>query len=262
MKSLFCFLLALGICGCSVAQDNMKIYAFNKDWSNAKNLNTATYFMAAQKINDTLYTCRYYNKFGPMINFESYRDSSFETSNGLFAWYNTEGNLDSSGEVHNGKKIGEWDYKFSDTGSVLLKGYYENGRLIKTINYQSKQILLPNGNTENLVDEIEDTTEHHKAEFPGGITNWTHYLEKNLITPERLLNTAKPYDKHTVVVGFSINKEGAISDISIVKSCEWDADREVIRIIKEGPKWIPATIKGQPVVYRHKQSITFVINRS
>lgn len=262
MKSFFCCLLALGIIVCLHAQDNMKIYAFNKDWSNAKNLNAATYFMAAQKINDTLYTCRYYNKFGPMINFESYRDSSLEKPNGLFAWYNTEGNIDSLGEVYNGKKIGEWDYKFSDTGSVLLKGYYENGKLMKTINYQTKQVLLPNGNRENLVNETEDSSEHHKAEFPGGIANWTHYLEKNLVTPERLLNTKNPYGKHTVVVSFSINKSGETSDISLVKSCEWDADREVIRIIKEGPKWIPATIKGQPVEYRHKQSITFVINRN
>jgi protein TonB len=245
----------------SSAQENIKFYAFNKDWSNAKNLNSAPFFMASQKINDTLYTCRYYNKYGPMINFESYRDSSLEIPNGLFAWYNTEGHLDSIGEVNNGKKIGEWSYKFSDSGTVLLKGFYEYGKLKKTINYQSKQVIFPNGNIENLTEDIEDSTDRHKAEFPGGISNWTHYLEKNLVTPERLLNTAKPYGKHTVVVGFSINKVGEISDISIVKSCEWDADREVIRIIKEGPKWIPATIKGNPVVYRHQQSITFIINR-
>jgi protein TonB len=239
----------------------MKFFAFNKDWSNAKNLNVATYFMAAQKVNDTLYTCRYYNKFGPMITFESYRDSGLEKPNGLFAWYNNEGSLDSLGNVNNGKKIGEWDYGFSDSGSVLIKGIYENGKLKKTINYRSKLIILPDGNIKNLSDEIEDTTDQHKAEFPGGLSAWTHYLEKNLVTPERLLNTARPYDKHTVVVGFSINSTGEISDVQIVKSCEWDADREVIRIIKEGPSWIPATQKGKPVIYRHRQSITFVINR-
>jgi protein TonB len=36
---------------------------------------------------------------------------------------------------------------------------------------------------------------------------------------------------------------------------------EAVRVIQQGPKWLPATINGGKVIYRQKQSITFMVSQ-
>lgn len=82
------------------------------------------------------------------------------------------------------------------------------------------------------------------------------YCQANLKTPERLQNVLST-GVHTVVVGFSIDKEGNTVEIYIIQSCEWSGDAEVLRLISESAKWQPAIQDGRPVIYRQKQSISF-----
>jgi len=53
--------------------------------------------------------------------------------------------------------------------------------------------------------------------------------------------------KYQVTSCFLITKQGNTDDMFLTKSCEWSADAEVFRIIKESPKWQPATRNGNPV---------------
>jgi len=54
-------------------------------------------------------------------------------------------------------------------------------------------------------------------------------------------------DQGTVIVQFTITQTGEVADIEVKKSisnsCKW----EVIRVVKELPRWTPATIDGEPV---------------
>lgn len=50
-----------------------------------------------------------------------------------------------------------------------------------------------------------------------------------------------------VYTRFTVNKDGTISDIMILKTDNQLLDNEAIRIIKAMPKWIPAQIKKQAV---------------
>jgi len=87
-------------------------------------------------------------------------------------------------------------------------------------------------------------------------------LSHSLNTPDRLKSIlgAKGGGKATVFVLFSIDKEGNLSDIIIDRSVEWSADMEVIRVLKESPKWKPAFQNGRNVIYWHRQGLTFVVN--
>ncbi|MBY0480490.1 MAG: energy transducer TonB [Chitinophagaceae bacterium] len=259
MKLFFCLCFTLGLFSLINAQETARLYTFNSDWTPAKSMEVATYFMTAEKENDTLYACRYYNMRGPMILWESYKDSALEKPNGLFAWYDKKGKLDSLGQVHNGKKDGEWTYGFSDSGEAIITKIYEEGVLQKTINHTSKLVLKSGGDWEQLTNEIIDTTDQHPAEFTGGVKKWGKFLEKNLITPKRFMSISGPNSHQTVTVSFRINPIGEVCNIFIINSCEWSADMEVIRILKISPKWIPSTIKGKPVPYNHKQNITFQV---
>ncbi len=257
MKLIFSFCFSLLTIQYTYAQKGETLYAYTSDWTPSKNLKTASFIMSVEKESDTLYTCRNYNIFGPMISWESYKDSAFEIPNGLFAWYNKNGILDSMGQVHNGKKTGEWYSYFSDSFDIKIKKIYDEGKLIKTINYISNLVEYPNGEEEILTKEVFDTTDSHPAEFNGGIPGWTKYLQKNLVTPERLLNLSRRDTIYTVTVKFSVNTTGGLIDCFILRSSEWSADKEALRILKKSPMWHPAMIKGKPVIYAHRQNISF-----
>jgi len=50
----------------------------------------------------------------------------------------------------------------------------------------------------------------------------------------------------TTFVEFVIRKDGSLTDFRIVKSAYEPLDNEVIRVIKEGPKWKPGEQNGNP----------------
>lgn len=97
------------------------------------------------------------------------------------------------------------------------------------------------------------------AEFPGGLPAWTRYLERNLNSNIPTENGA-PAGRYTVVVAFTVSKTGAISDVQAENDPGYGTKAEAIRVITRGPSWKPAVQNGRNVIYRHKQSITFVVS--
>ncbi len=97
------------------------------------------------------------------------------------------------------------------------------------------------------------------AEFPGGLPAWTKYLERNLNRDLPVENGAPP-GKYTVTVSFIVSKTGDISDVSAENDPGYGTKAEAIRVITKGPRWKPAVQNGRNVIYRHKQSITFVVS--
>ncbi len=125
--------------------------------------------------------------------------------------------------------------------------------------------------------------------FRGGLKGWTAYLEKNL---DRDLGAkyikVKKGDsvvKQSVVVSFIVQPSGLISDVSAEPPPKGMDNHpkivaEAIRVVAEGPRWEPAQqetfeiVNGKlpiqeilerkkrgfkKLLYRHKQSITFVV---
>ncbi len=97
------------------------------------------------------------------------------------------------------------------------------------------------------------------AEFPGGTPAWQKYLERNLNRDLPVENGAPP-GKYTVVVSFIVSKTGDISEVTAENDPGYGTKAEAIRVIQKGPKWKAAVQNGRNVIYRHKQSITFVVS--
>jgi len=97
------------------------------------------------------------------------------------------------------------------------------------------------------------------AEFPGGISEWQKYLERNLNSSTPVDNGAPP-GKYTVVVSFIVDKNGALSDIKVENDPGYGTKEEAIRVLKKSPNWKPAVQNGRNVIYRQRQSITFVVS--
>lgn len=264
MKFYFSLFVLLSVTQLSAQE---RFHAYKEDWSVTADLKEAKFFQHVFKENDGSWSSRYYHINGPMISMETYADEKLTMPKGRFAWYNVSGKLDSSGHVIVGRKDGYWHYfTHPDSSNSTIMEKYDNGRFLWRKNYITKTTTYNDGSTEPFdTTAVNDSittfiTVQVEASFPKGMNAWRKYLEKNLKTPGRFVQIVKGNGRGTVIVGFIVDKEGNVSDVYPHKSTEWSIDTEAQRVIRKGPKWIPATQNGKPVVYRQRQSITFVVS--
>lgn len=100
-----------------------------------------------------------------------------------------------------------------------------------------------------------------EAGFPGGDVAWRKYLTQNLNAATPVENGA-PSGKYTVMILFQIDADGSVKDIKAITNHGYGMEKEAIRIIKKGPKWVPANQGGVNVSSYRKQPLTFVVTSS
>lgn len=70
------------------------------------------------------------------------------------------------------------------------------------------------------------------------------YLKENTKRPPK---AEQSNIQGRVIVSLVVNEKGELSDFTIIRSLGFGCDEEAIRIIKNGPKWFPATKEDKPV---------------
>ena len=106
-----------------------------------------------------------------------------------------------------------------------------------------------------------------EATFPGGSEGWSKYLRENLNA-----NLGNKYIRikqnervaqQMIKLQFIVNKDGKVSDVVALpnKDNHPKLAAEAVRVIKEGPDWIPAEQNNRKVTYLATQYITFQVMR-
>ena len=143
----------------------------------------------------------------------------------------------------------------SAIGTVRIEGEESTGIVEPTTGTS-----VPTGTPhQDTPEEKQFTSVQIPAEFPGGTTAWARYLERNL-NQNIPLQEGAPAGRYTVIVAFTVSSTGAISDVQAENDPGYGTRAEAIRVITKGPSWKPAVQNGRNVIYRHKQSITFVVS--
>ncbi len=97
-------------------------------------------------------------------------------------------------------------------------------------------------------------------EFKNGLSAWTKFLEKTLDRDLPVKMKAPP-GRYTVIASFLVDSVGGVRDIQIEFDRGYGTGEEVKRVIGlTDKKWIPAIDNNNPVSFRHRQSITFIVN--
>ncbi len=148
--------------------------------------------------------------------------------------------------------------KLEDTkiGTINQEGAKDLGVVAPPVEKSTGVVAAPK--VEEDYDKVF-TVVQIPAEFPGGLPAWSKYLERNLNSDIPVDNGAPP-GKYTVIVSFIVSKTGDISDVAAENDPGYGTKGEAVRVIQKGPKWKPAVQNGRNVIYRHKQSITFVVS--
>lgn len=114
----------------------------------------------------------------------------------------------------------------------------------QNIQSQTKSITIKS----ELVVDSNNLDE--KAGFPGGVGEFRKFISNNLNIPK------KQESYKSVVLTFIIEKDGRLSNIKIVRSSSFSqVDKEVTRVIKLSPKWIPGKVDKKAV--RSKYTFPF-----
>lgn len=95
-------------------------------------------------------------------------------------------------------------------------------------------------------------------EFPGGTAELKKYLEENIVYP----TTARKLEiTGEVVVEFTVERNGTLTGINIVKGLSTELDQEALRVARNMPSWKPGTKNGIPVRVTMTMPINFKLHK-
>ncbi len=222
--------------------DFPKIYYLDSEKEYCKKFNKKGYFLEVNKIADSQYRFSYYKSSTyKIITIETFKDEDNTMPNGLFAYYNTNGSIDSFGNVKNGKRLGDWfffdskNYKFD---SITKHVFYDQ-------NYKPTIIIAINKKDSNFVE----------GKFKGKFKN---YLERNLKYPQEAMEMQS---QGIVWLLFTVTENGEIVNAFPSWSQNYFLDKEALRIIyKSSGQWNITTLNENPVSFLHSQLIAFKLN--
>jgi len=84
----------------------------------------------------------------------------------------------------------------------------------------------------------------------GGNSAWSKFLQKNINYPD-------VDAEGRVIISFVIEKDGHLTNITVLKGVLSELDQEALRVLKLAPAWKPGTQNGQPVRVRFTVPIVF-----
>ncbi len=108
----------------------------------------------------------------------------------------------------------------------------------------------------STTDKVYEVCEQMPT-FPGGDAALMKYLSENVKYPALAI---KAQEQGRVVVSFTVEKDGAISDVKVARSVTPSLDAEAVRVVKAMPKWTPGKQGGQLVRVRYNVPVSFKLN--
>lgn len=127
---------------------------------------------------------------------------------------------------------------------------------------------------ETVIAEYAPTVEHFEKEeeqfteetifvvvesmpsFPGGVNEMMRYLHEEIRYPQLAKESGI---QGKVFVTFVVEKDGSVTDVSILRGIGGGCDEEAIRVVESMPKWIPGKQRNVPVRVRFNLPIKFTL---
>lgn len=107
------------------------------------------------------------------------------------------------------------------------------------------------GKVYDLVDEMPS--------FPGGLEELYKWIDNNVQYPAVARENGI---EGRVILKFIVEKDGSLSDSTVIHSVHPMVDREALRLVGQMPKWNPGRRAGVPVRVRYCLPIKFKLGES
>ena len=240
---------------------------FNKIWDRC-DIKDAFYEVSSEKNENKVYDVFKIANGERMGQRGTYRTEDFK--NGVLCIFNSTGDSSNLCTYANGLPNG------------LVKNWHPNGEIFQIINMKdgkldgdaeyffpngqmSAKLFYSDGGIENESYWNEDGSPmtnnkeaFRRAEYPGK-DKFSEFVARSLIYPTHIRNMGI---QGTVVLSFSIQKDGSLADITVVKSAHPDLDKEAIRVVEKSKKWLPEKAFNQTVNVRYVFPVIFRLGES
>ena len=117
---------------------------------------------------------------------------------------------------------------------------------IQVVGYNSAPKTEEQGEIFQVVEE--------QPMFPGGMEEMMKFLQQNIKYPTEAQEQGK---QGRVIVQFVVNKDGSISNDSVVRSVDPLLDAEALRVVRSMPNWKPGKQRGKEVRVRFTLPVMF-----
>ena len=135
---------------------------------------------------------------------------------------------------------------------------------IAKLNFSAKPDLVMKSGTTNkpsrdsIPNGVFDFVSVEKQpEFPGGLKAFYQYLNDNIKYPKE---AAKNKIQGRVFLSFVVEKNGALTNIKIMRGVSADINEEAIRVLSGSPRWTPGIQFGVPVRVKYNINVNFALN--
>ena len=88
----------------------------------------------------------------------------------------------------------------------------------------------------------------------GGIEKFRAWVQNRTTYPKEAIDKKI---KGKVYLTFIVEKDGSVTNVSVVKSVDQMLDAEAAKAISESPKWTPGLQRGLPVRVRYSIALNF-----
>lgn len=229
------------------------------------------FYYSSYEMLDNYYLCySYWAKSNKLFSIATYSDTLRLKTVGLNLHMYENGQISDS-SFHDMDGYISRTYHFYDNGQlsdstfygkngIIDSGfhYYKNGTpkayysYNKLTNKESLQAFDENGKPMTV------KTYAAEASFKGGPAKWMNFLQRNLDVMVPVNNNA-PAGKYTVIARFIVKSDGTLDDIRTETNYGYGMEKEVIRLLKKSPKWLPAVFLDKPLNAYRRQPVTFEI---
>ncbi len=187
--------------------------------------------------------------------------SSNDLKNGAYKYYYKSGKIESIITYLDGrrkKEIGYHENGMKKLSAEYLMGkmhgkmltYWDNGTLRREDSYNLGDFVEGKCYNESG-EEIEYFPYIKQPELPGGLNK---FLEDNFKYPSKAKSKGIT---GTVYVSFTVNENGKVQHVKIIKGAHPLLDEEALRVTRLLPNWIPGTTDGEITSMRLNLPIKF-----
>jgi TonB family protein len=147
--------------------------------------------------------------------------------------------------------LGDIETTETSHGNVLNFLPNNNYEDIEDLNFPTlKEDTFPKDN----INKVIFTTTEQMPEFVGGLAELYKWLGRNIKYPLEAKNNKI---EGRVYVKFVVEATGEIGEVNVLKGIGFGCDEEAARVVKNMPKWKPATQNGYPVAIYYNMPIVF-----
>ena len=138
------------------------------------------------------------------------------------------------------------ELKDKNVGAKDVKGV-EDGKIIPE---------EESGEGKEEVKIVEDNTIYNavevKPDFPGGMTKFYAYFQKNFKGPDEEISGK-------IQVTFVVEKDGSVTDIKVIRDLGYGTGKEAKRVLENSPRWKPGIQNGRPVRVQYNLPISLTL---